>query len=102
LRPDGEASVGEARWAPVVATLCPDGEASMGEARWAPVVVIFSHVGAPVVATLHPAAVSRACKYVGSKATSSTNVYMKFRRRHRDPYSLTNLIEYIITTHVSL
>jgi len=28
--------------------------------------------------------------------------YMKFRRRHLDPYSLTNLIEYIITTHVSL
>jgi len=26
------------------------------------------------VATLRPAAVSRACKYVGSKATSSTNV----------------------------
>jgi len=28
--------------------------------------------------------------------------YMKFRRRHHDPYSLTNLIEYMITTHVSL
>ena len=26
------------------------------------------------VATLRPAAVSRACEYVGSKATSSTNV----------------------------
>ena len=26
---------------------------------------------------------------------------MQFRRRHHDPYSLTNLIGYIITTHLS-
>ena len=61
-----------------------------------------------IVATLRPAAVGRACKYVGSTVREQRRqrmyyIYRMFRRRHLDPYSLTNLVDYIITTtHVSL